>query len=192
MPRRTPRKDYAVNDVEKELLDLEERQWKANREADAEFYRRYCADDFIIVSRFGLLTKAQVLAQFEKGNINPFLRTDMEGPRVLPIGQDSALLTYKETIEASIDAEGGWQDQDVLDLRHHHVPAHRRRLAIRLSPANPAVIRLHGSKTARRPCRSWTRWRRSTASSTCCWLQVITPSLARRLAGSGLATRSVS
>jgi hypothetical protein len=107
MPRRIPREDYAVNDVEKELLDLEERQWKANREADAEFYRRYCADDFIIVSRFGLLTKAQVLAQFEKGNINPFLRTDMEDHRVLPIGQDSALLTYKETIEASIDAEGG-------------------------------------------------------------------------------------
>jgi len=96
-----------VNDAEKELLDLEERQWKANREADAEFYRRYCADDFIIVSRFGLLTKGQVLAQFEKGNINPFLRTDMEDLRVLAIGQDSALLTYKETIEASIDAEGG-------------------------------------------------------------------------------------
>ena len=107
MLRRTPREDYAVNDVEKELLDLEERQWKANREADAEFYRRYCADDFIIVSRFGQLTKAQVLTQFEKGNINPFLRTDMEDPMVLVTGQDSALLTYKETIEASIDAEGG-------------------------------------------------------------------------------------
>jgi hypothetical protein len=36
MRPRIPRKDYAVNDVEKELLDLEERQWKANREADAE------------------------------------------------------------------------------------------------------------------------------------------------------------
>ena len=93
-----------MNDVEKELLGLEERQWMANREADAEFYRRYCADDFIIVSRFGVLTKTQVLAQFEKGNINPFLRTEMEDFRVLTIGQDSALLTYKETIEAGIDA----------------------------------------------------------------------------------------
>jgi ketosteroid isomerase-like protein len=111
MPRlRTPRpssEEYTVNDTEKELLDLEQRQWKANREADAEFYRRYCTDDFIIVSHFGVLTKAQVLAQFEKGNINPFLRTDMEDPMVLVTGQDSALLTYKETIEASIDAEGG-------------------------------------------------------------------------------------
>jgi len=96
-----------VSDVKNELLDLEERQWKANREADAEFYRQYCADDFVIVSRFGLLTKAQVLAQFEKGNVNPFLRTEMEDPRVVAIGDDSALLTYKETIEASIDAEGG-------------------------------------------------------------------------------------
>ena len=96
-----------MSDVKNELLDLEERQWKANREADAEFYRQYCADDFVIVSRFGLLTKAQVLAQFEKGNVNPFLRTEMEDPRVVAIGDDSALLTYKETIEASIDAEGG-------------------------------------------------------------------------------------
>jgi len=96
-----------VNGVKEELLDLEERQWKANREADADFYRQYCADDFVIVSRFGVLTKADVLAQFEKGNVNPFLRTDMEDPRVLAIGDDSALLTYKETIEASIDAEGG-------------------------------------------------------------------------------------
>ena len=96
-----------MNGVKEELLDLEERQWKANREADADFYRQYCADDFVIVSRFGVLTKADVLAQFEKGNVNPFLRTDMEDPRVLAIGDDSALLTYKETIEASIDAEGG-------------------------------------------------------------------------------------
>jgi len=96
-----------VNGVKEELLDLEERQWKANREADADFYRQYCAHDFVIVSRFGVLTKADVLAQFEKGNVNPFLRTDMEDPRVLAIGDDSALLTYKETIEASIDAEGG-------------------------------------------------------------------------------------
>ena len=96
-----------MSDVKEELLDLEERQWKANREADAEFYREYCADDFVIVSRFGVLTKPQVLAQFEKGNVNPFLRTDMEDPRLLAIGDDSALLTYKETIEASIDAEGG-------------------------------------------------------------------------------------
>jgi hypothetical protein len=96
-----------MNEVEKELLDLEERQWRANREADAEFYRRYCADNFVIVSRFGVLTKDQVLAQFAKGNVNPFLRTEMEEPRVLTIGQDSALVTYKETIEASIDAEGG-------------------------------------------------------------------------------------
>ena len=48
-----------------------------------------------------------MVAQFEKGNVNPFLRTDMEDPRVLVTGSDSALLTYKETIEASIDAEGG-------------------------------------------------------------------------------------
>ena len=96
-----------MNDVKEELLELEERQWKANREADADFYRQYCADDFIIVSRFGVLTRAQVLAQFEKGNVNPFLRTDMADPRVLVFDDNAALLTYKETIEASIDAEGG-------------------------------------------------------------------------------------
>jgi len=96
-----------LSDVEKELIALEEQQWKANREADGEFYRRYCADDFIIVSTFGVLTKDQVLAQFERGNVNPFLRTDMEDPRVLVLGEDSALLSYKETIEASVDAEGG-------------------------------------------------------------------------------------
>src|SRR6266536_229945 len=96
-----------MSDIEKELLALEEQQWKANRDADAGFYERYCTDDFIIVGAFGVLTKDQVLAQFRRGNINPFLRTEMEDPRVLVIGEDSALLTYKETIEASIDADGG-------------------------------------------------------------------------------------
>jgi ketosteroid isomerase-like protein len=97
----------AMSDIEKELIALEEQQWKANREADSEFYKQYCADDFLIVGNFGVLTKEQVLAQFERGNVNPFLRTEMEDPRVLVIGADSALLTYKETIEASIDAEDG-------------------------------------------------------------------------------------
>jgi ketosteroid isomerase-like protein len=89
-------------DLEATLLELEERQWAANRAADPEFYRRYCADDFRLVSRFGVWDKQRGVAELEKGNVNPFLRTDMEDPIVIELGDGTALLTYKETIDAEI------------------------------------------------------------------------------------------
>jgi Domain of unknown function (DUF4440) len=50
--------------IEATLLDLENRQWEANRNADGNFYRGYLTDDALVVSRFGVLDREQILQQF--------------------------------------------------------------------------------------------------------------------------------
>jgi hypothetical protein len=88
--------------IQATLLELEDRQWEANRNADADFYRGYLTDDALVVSRFGVLDRQQILRMFAGGNVNPFLSTAIEDPRVVVLDHDSAILTYKATIEALI------------------------------------------------------------------------------------------
>jgi hypothetical protein len=116
-----------------------------SRNADAGFYRGYLTDNALIVSRFGVLDREQILRQFAGGNVNPFLSTVIEDPRVVVLDDDSALLTYKATIEALItrattpELREGWTT--VFSIYAHRVRSGQRRLAGRLPPADTAVER---------------------------------------------------
>lgn len=81
-------------DVEKDLLALEEGLWRANREGDGAFYDRVLRDDALVVSRYGVAGKADIVRIISE-NQNPFTRTDLSGQRVIPLTDASALITYR-------------------------------------------------------------------------------------------------
>jgi hypothetical protein len=89
-------------DIEQTLLDLEDEMWRANREGDGAFYDRMVRDDGLVVSRYGVATKAEIVPVVTK-NENPFIRTDLSDRKVLRITPDSALVTYKAAVTALID-----------------------------------------------------------------------------------------
>jgi hypothetical protein len=92
--------EHTVN-TERELIDLETEMWRANREGDGAFYDRVLRDDAIVVSKYGVAGKAEAVPLITK-NENPYLKTDLSDLRVLPIGADSALITYRAEVTALI------------------------------------------------------------------------------------------
>jgi ketosteroid isomerase-like protein len=91
-----------VGDVEKTLLALEEEFWRANREGDADFYDRTLRDDALLVSRFGLAGKAQVVAGIG-ANRNPFVRTALSDQRVTVLSDTVAMVNYRAGYTALIN-----------------------------------------------------------------------------------------
>ncbi|GAB3827835.1 nuclear transport factor 2 family protein [Dactylosporangium cerinum] len=89
--------------VETELEQLEEEMWRANREGDGSFYDRVVRDDALVVSKYGVAGKADIVPTITK-NENPFLKTTLADLKVLRISDDSALVTYKATVTALISA----------------------------------------------------------------------------------------
>jgi hypothetical protein len=89
--------------VESELKQLEEEMWRANREGDGSFYERVVRDDALVVSKYGVAGKADIVPTVTK-NENPFLKTDLSGIKVLQISDDTALVTYKAAVTALINA----------------------------------------------------------------------------------------
>jgi hypothetical protein len=88
-------------DVERELVNLETEMWRANREGDGAFYDRVVREDALLVSKSGVVGKADIVPNITK-NENPYLRTDLSDVKVLRIGADSALVTYKAAVTALI------------------------------------------------------------------------------------------
>jgi len=89
-------------DIEQTLLDLEAEMWRANREGDGAFYERTVRDDALVVSRYGVATKAEIVPGITK-NENPYIRTDLSDQKVLRITADSALVTYKAAVTALVN-----------------------------------------------------------------------------------------
>ena len=97
--------------IEKTLLDLEAEMWRANREGDGAFYERVVRDDALLVSRYGVATKAEIVPGITK-NENPYLRTDLSDQKVVRITADTALVTYKAAVTALIN--GSEEEFEVL------------------------------------------------------------------------------
>jgi|RhiMetdeSRZDD1v2_1073273.scaffolds.fasta_scaffold3289716_1 uncharacterized protein (TIGR02246 family) len=93
--------------LEQTILGLEDEMWRANREGDGGFYARCLTDDAIVVSRFGVMGKDQIVAGIN-ANRNPFVRSEIHEPRVFALGDSAALITYRATYTALID--GAEQD----------------------------------------------------------------------------------
>lgn len=54
--------------------------WRANREGDGAFYERTVRDDALLVSCYGVATKAEIVPGITK-NENPYIRTDLSDQR---------------------------------------------------------------------------------------------------------------
>lgn len=83
-----------MGEVEKELEELEEELWRANREGDGDFYARMLREDAVSVSQFGTAGKEQVVALIQH-NRDPFIRSALSEPQVRVLSPDSALITYR-------------------------------------------------------------------------------------------------
>lgn len=91
-----------MSDLEKTLIELEEQMWRANREGDGAFYQRHLTDDALLISRYGVAGKAQVVPTIQ-ANRNPFIRTALSDHRVMRLSDTSALVTYKVAYTALVD-----------------------------------------------------------------------------------------
>jgi hypothetical protein len=88
--------------IEQTLLSLEDEMWRANREGDGSFYERVVRDDALVVSRYGVATKAEIVPGIAK-NENPYIRTELSDQKVVRITADSALVTYKAAVTALVN-----------------------------------------------------------------------------------------
>ena len=83
---------------------LEDAMAQANIKGDGEYYRTHLADEALAVASFGVFDKATIVQQVSE-NRNPFTAMRLEDMRVLPLGDVSALVTYKMHIEAARDGQ---------------------------------------------------------------------------------------
>jgi ketosteroid isomerase-like protein len=90
--------------VETELSTLEENMWTANRAGDGHFYDTRLRADAMVVSRYGVLGKAEIVPGIQR-NHNPYLRNKLSDQRVVRISADSALITYRADVTALVDGE---------------------------------------------------------------------------------------
>ncbi|SDL60929.1 nuclear transport factor 2 family protein [Nonomuraea jiangxiensis] len=83
--------------LEKELRDLEEKGWAAISVGDGQFYRELVTDRTICVEPDGLQTGHE-LADDIDANKSPFEDYKLENVKVLELGAESALITYRSTV----------------------------------------------------------------------------------------------
>jgi hypothetical protein len=75
------------------LLDIEKRAWIAVDVRDVEFYRDYLTPEALVVSPWGVLDKDGILRDIAE-NPNELPAYTITDPRVVPIGEESGVLTY--------------------------------------------------------------------------------------------------
>jgi Domain of unknown function (DUF4440) len=90
--------------TETELRALEADMWTANSAGDGHFYDTALRADAIVVSRYGVLGKAEIVPGIQR-NHNPYLRHKLSDQRVMEVSSDSALITYRADVTALVDGE---------------------------------------------------------------------------------------
>lgn len=75
------------------LLDIEKQAWKAADTRDVEFYREYLAPEALVVSPWGILDREGILRDLVE-NPNEFPKYAIMDPKVVPLGEESAVLVY--------------------------------------------------------------------------------------------------
>ncbi|WP_163513086.1 nuclear transport factor 2 family protein [Fodinicola acaciae] len=90
--------------VTDEIVAIETEMWRANRDGDGAFYQRLIRDDGIVVSRYGVATKAQIVPVVSK-NDNPYVKTDLDEWRVLQPTPDTAVVTYRSAVTTGAGVE---------------------------------------------------------------------------------------
>ena len=84
--------------LEQTLIALEEQAWQAlSQGTGADFYQQNLAPDAVMVFPFGVMTREQTIASLQTAV--PWSRYQLEEPHVLPLGEDSAILSYRATAQ---------------------------------------------------------------------------------------------
>jgi hypothetical protein len=80
-----------------ELVALEESGWAAISTGNGDFYRDLVLDETICVEPDGVSTGAELAADID-ANKSPFSGYQLDDAKVLPLGAESALITYRATV----------------------------------------------------------------------------------------------
>lgn len=91
-----------MNDLTKELLELERELWDANLAGDGSVYADRLRDDAVAVSPWGILDRDAAVAGIS-ANRNPYTAYELTGPIALPLGADAAILTYRAEVHGTND-----------------------------------------------------------------------------------------
>lgn len=90
-----------MNDVESTLLSLKDKALTATRDRDQDFYRGYLADDAVAVLPAGVFDKNAVVASLGAQKV-PFQSTKIEDTRVMVLGEDAGVVTYRATLPIGV------------------------------------------------------------------------------------------
>ncbi|MFF3668517.1 nuclear transport factor 2 family protein [Microtetraspora malaysiensis] len=86
-----------MSDIEKTLVEIEQRMLDADAAYDERFFEEYCADDFVAMGNYGIVSRQQVLDMYAKGSGNPDRRNQAHDVVVKPLGDVGAVVAYKLT-----------------------------------------------------------------------------------------------
>jgi hypothetical protein len=84
----------------KELYSLEEEGWHAISAANGDFYRRLVTPDTLIVEHDGVSTGDDLVAEID-GNNSPFEGFTLDQHKIVPLSDDSAVVTYRANAEVA-------------------------------------------------------------------------------------------
>lgn len=107
----SPERERAEREaIERELVELSERAWEANRNGDAGFYDRFLTEAPLSVSQWGIVDDRKAILRGFAENRNPYTRTELSDHRVIVLGDGSA--THTATVE--IDVLVGGTDKQTM------------------------------------------------------------------------------
>ena len=92
--------------VEKELLDLEKKYWRAIQEEDVDTALRLTADPCIVAGATGVARlDKRTLADMMKSAPYKLERFELKDPKAMLVGDDVAILAYKVQEKLTVDGK---------------------------------------------------------------------------------------
>ncbi|MEV6153845.1 nuclear transport factor 2 family protein [Nonomuraea sp. NPDC052129] len=86
-----------MSEIEKTLLEIEQRMLNADAAYDEKFFEEYCADDFMAMGNYGIVSRQQVLQMYTQGSGNPNRRNQANDAAVKLLGDSGAIIAYTLT-----------------------------------------------------------------------------------------------
>lgn len=86
-----------MSDIEKTLAEIEQLMLNADAAYDVPFFEEHCAEDFMAMGNYGIVSRQQVLDMYAKGSGNPDRRNQAHDVVVKPLGDAGAVVAYKLT-----------------------------------------------------------------------------------------------
>ncbi|HTE12024.1 MAG TPA: nuclear transport factor 2 family protein [Chitinophagaceae bacterium] len=87
-----------MEDIKSILLSLKEKALEATKNADAEFYEDYLADNAVAIVPIGVFDKKRIVEQMGSKN-SPFKSSKIEDTKAIVLTPESGIVTYKATYQ---------------------------------------------------------------------------------------------